>query len=181
MKTLILAALMLAPLGARAADAAKLRSALNSAHAKAYSVCEVLGGVQKAYALACKDEKSFTTLMALDLLISHSLQTKEAIATDLATARAEAAPDQAAHAAALALLKELDAINASLSRVLEPAKRCEEFMVSKDAARDAADPDGDDMTWDASRLHAGINVRRLRKFDASAEAKTARDLVAKTK
>lgn len=181
MKTLILAALLFAPLSARAADAAKLRSALNMAFAKAYSVCEVLAGAQKAYSIACKDERSFTTLMALDVMISYSLETKESIANDLAAAKAEAAPDPAAHEAAAALVQELSAIDAGLARIMEPAKRCEDFMKAKDSARDAADPDGDDMTWDASRQHASINVLRLKKFDASALVAAARAIEAKTK
>lgn len=181
MKTLLFAVLMFAPLSARAADAVKLRAALNAAYAKAYSVGEMLGGVQKAYSLACKDERSFTTLMALDIVISYSLETKETIAIDLAAAKAEAAPDPAAHAVAAILVKELGAIDAGLARILEPAKRCEEFMRTKDHALDDVHPAGDDMTWDASRMHAGINVRRLQKFDATALVAAAREIEAKTK
>lgn len=181
MKTLILVVLTFAPLSARAADAVKLRAALNTAYANAYSVGEMLGGVQKAYSLACKDDKSFTTLMALDIVISYSLETKETIAIDLAAAKAVAAADPAAHAVAAILVKELGAINAGLARILEPAKRCEEFMKAKDRALDDADSEGDDMTWDASRMHAGINVRRLQKFDATALLAAAREIEAKTK
>lgn len=181
MKNAILAALLFTPLSARAADAGKLRAALNSAYAKAYSVGEVLGGVQKAYSLACKDERSFTTLMALDIILSFSLETKETIAIDLAAAKAEAAPDPAAHAVAALLVQELSAINAGVGRLLEPAKRCEEFMRTKDHALDDKHPEGDDMTWDASRMHAGMNVRRLQKFDATALVAAAREIEAKTK
>lgn len=189
MKTEILAVLLLAPLAAFASDAgktvsgkAKLRDALRLAHAKAFSVTEVLLGAEKAYSIACKDEKSFTTLMMIDMMISHSLKTKKSIASDLAAAAASAAPDAAAHEAAVALVAELGALPSGVAALMAPAKRCETFMRDKDlAANKASTDDYGDSTWSAAAMHAGTNVRRLAEFDAAAELKAARALVDKTK
>lgn len=181
MRTTLVALMLFVPLSAGAADKTKLRSSLSLAYARAYSVCEVLGGAEKAYSIACKDEKSFTHLMMIDLMISYALETKSSIAGDLAAAAAEAAPDAAAREIASALVSELGSIAGSVAKIMAPAKRCEDHMKAKDSALDAADPDGDDMTWDAARQHASINVRRLGKFDATAEIKAARALVEKTK
>lgn len=189
MKTVILAALLLAPFAAFAADGgktapdkAKLRGALLLAHAKAFSLVEVLIGAEKAYSIACKDEKAFTTLMMIDMMISRSLETKKSIASDLAAASASAARDAAAHEAAVALVAELGALPSIVEKVMGPAKRCEAFMRDKDlAANKASTDDYGDSTWNAAKMHAGVNVRRLAGFDAAAELKAARALVEKTK
>lgn len=189
MKTAILAVLLLAPRAAFAADAgkaapdkAKLRGALRLAHAKAFSLIEVLSGAEKTYSIACKDEKSFTTLMMIDMMISHSLKTKKSIADDLAAADASAARDAAAHEAAVALVGELGSLPAVVAQIMGPAKRCEAFMRDKDlAANKASTDDYGDGTWSAAAMHAGTNVRRLAAFDAAAELKAARALVDKTK
>lgn len=189
MKAIILAALILAPLSAFAADAgktapdrAKLRGALLLAHAKAFSLIEVLAGVEKAYSIACKDERSFTTLMMIDMMISRSLETKRSIMNDLAAASASAARDAAAQEASVALVAELDALPSSVAKAMAPAKRCESFMRDNDgAANKASTDDYGDSTWNAAKMHAGVNVRRLAGFDAAAELKAARALVEKTK
>lgn len=182
MKHLILAALLFAPLSARAADVAKLRASLRLAHAKAYSVSELLLSVEKPYTIACKDERSFTTLMMIDMTLLFAFETKRSIAGDLAAAAASAARDAAAHESALDLVNELASIPGSAAKVAEPAKRCAEFIRAKDDAATEAAPDGrDDMLWSGARLHAGMIVTRLTQFDVAAELKAARALVEKTK
>ncbi len=182
MKTGLVALMLLVPLSASAADKAKLRASLRLAHAKAYSVSELLLSVEKPYTVACKDEKSFTTLMMIDMTLLFALETKRSIAAALAAASAAVARDAAAHESALDLVNELASIPGSAAKVAEPAKRCAEFIGAKDDAATEAAPDGrDDMLWSAARMHAGMNVTRLAQFDVADDLKAARALVEKTK
>ncbi|HUF25180.1 MAG TPA: hypothetical protein VMN81_13695 [Vicinamibacterales bacterium] len=158
------------------------RAALLRAHARLYSAVEILMGTATAYSVACKDEKAFTTLMMLDMMMSRALSAKKAVARDLAAAAAVSSPDPSAHELALAVMEELTALSAAVDKVMEPARTCAAFMTAKDnAANLASRSDDGDMTWSAARSHAAINIRRLAEFESASERAAARGLVERTK
>ncbi|MDD5303999.1 MAG: hypothetical protein PHS14_12940 [Elusimicrobia bacterium] len=195
MKTRMIAALLLAPLAASAGEAipvtakSQLRGALMMSFAKTYAVNQALLGAESAYGVACRDEKSYTSLMMIDMFLAPALSEKKTISRYLGAAGAPL-PDAAAHQAATALVFQLEQAAKNLAKVMEPAERCKNFMDEKDAAADKialaafdarTSEETNDMTWDAARQHAGINVMRLKEFDVAEELKAARALAEKTK
>lgn len=191
----MIAALLLAPVFAAAGGPAavtaesRLRGALMASFAKAYAVDQALLGAGSAYSVACRDEKSYTTLMMIDMFLAPALAEKKTIARSLSAADAPR-PDAAAHQAATALVSQLESAAKNLAKTMEAAERCKNFTEEKDAAADKialaafdarASDETNDTTWDAARQHAGINVARLKGFDLADELKTARALAEKTK
>ena len=184
MKVFILASLLLAASAARAADMKKaasdkpkLRSSLTLAYAMAYAASELLMAAEATYSIACNKPESHTTLMMIDKTLTRALAQKKDMGAQLAAAAAAATPDAAAHDVAVRLDQELSTLSTVVARTVETASSCAAFMSQKDNAAVVSN----DLTWNAARLHAGMNGMRLKDLDTAAELKTARTLVEKTK
>lgn len=161
------------------ADKELLHSRTQSAFGAAISMFTVFSLIETAYPIACDRPESHTALRMIDMMISRLLDNPEFIANCLLEASAVASSDVIANSTARALVVGFGTMSTRVAGIMVRAKRCEDFMTAKDeAAKNASG--GSDMTWNAARSQASINVARLSQFDVSAGLKAAQALVVKT-